>query len=137
MMTIPKSDQPHPLQQPAMKSFVTTITILRLSTSTCSECSRAIKKTRPATCTTCGQSRHLACTYLLTCERECIQDGCREWRWCGTEQSPSKNTIPCLHQYTTSKILENTMLKNEPVVHPKIQEVRGTTKQILQNPFLN
>ena len=57
------------------KVFVMAVTFQSLLTFTCSECRRVIKKSCPrATC--CGQSRHLAFTYLPRRERESICDGC-------------------------------------------------------------
>ena len=66
-----------------------------LLTFTCSEYNWMFKKSSPkAASTTCGQSQHLACTYLPRREREGIHDGCQEWRCCGTAQSPSTSTRP-------------------------------------------
>ena len=94
-MTMPNADLLHPLHQSAMKSFATPVTYQSLLTFTCSQCHRVIKKSSPrATCTTCGQYRNLACTYLPRRERKSIRDGCQEWRCCGTAQSPSKSTVP-------------------------------------------
>ena len=73
-MTMLNSDLQHSLHQSAMKSFVTPITVLSLSTSTWSECHRVIKKSSlRATCTSCGQSSYLVCTYLPRHERGSIQ----------------------------------------------------------------
>ena len=123
MMTVAKSDLPHALYQLSMRSFVTPVTFVNLSTSTCYECYRVIMTSMPrATCTTCGQSRHLTCNRLSRRERESIRDGCREWRCCGTAQSTSTSTTSCGHFYTTSRIPESTMLWEESVVHMRTQQ---------------
>ena len=94
-MTMQNLDLLHPLHQPTRKSFVTPVTFQSLFTITPSECHRVIKKlSQRATCTICGQSRHMTCTYLPRREGECNCDGCRELRCCGTAQSPSTNTMP-------------------------------------------
>ena len=62
---MPNSDLLPPLHQPAMKSFVTHVTLQSLLTFTCSEYNRVIKKSSPKnTCTTCGQFHHQAYSYL-------------------------------------------------------------------------
>ena len=130
MMTMPNSDLLH---QPAMKSFVTPVTFQSLLTFTCSECHRVIMKSSlRITCTTCGQSRHLACTNLSRRERECIRYGCREWRCCGTAQSPSTSTMPSQYHPTPSQLSESTMLQEVPIIHPVSQEDGVTTHPITQ-----
>ena len=110
-----------------MKSFVTPVNFHSLLT--CSQCHRAIKKSSPrATCTTCGQTRHLACTYLPR-ERESIRDGSREWRCSGTVQSPSTSTMPSPNHPTPSEICESTMLQEVPIIHLKTQSYRENLTQ--------
>ena len=115
-MTMPNSDLLHPLHHPAIKNFVTPVTFKSLLKFTCSKCHRVIKKSSPsATCTNCGQSRHLACNYLPRRERESIHDGCQEWRCCGTAQSPSTSTMPSQNHPTPSQISESTMSQEMPI----------------------
>ena len=128
-MTMPNPDLLFPLHQPAMKSFETLVTSLSRLTFTCSECHRVIRKSRSrATCTTSGQSRHLACTYLPRRERESICDGCREWRCCVTAQSPSTSTMPSRNHSTPSEIFESTMLQEVTIIDLKTQQ-DGVTKR--------
>ena len=130
-MTMPNQDLPHQLKQLATKSFVTPISIPNLLTCTCYECHRVIKKSSPsATSPTCTQSRHLACTYLPRQERESIRDGCREWRCCGTAQSPSPSTMPAPCQ-----ISESTMSHEVPIIHLKTKEDVVTNRLIQQQKF--
>ena len=53
--------------------------------------------------------------------RESIHDGCREWRCCGTAQSPSASTTPSRNHPTPSVIPESTMLQEAPIIHPKME----------------
>ena len=113
-MTMPNSDLLHP---PASNDdFCVTFQSLL----TCSGCHIVIRKSRStATCTTCGQSRHLACTYLSRWERESICDGCREWRCCVTAQSLSTSTMPSRNHLTPSQSSESTMLHEVTIIHPE------------------
>ena len=84
-LTMTNSDLRNPLIQPAMRSFMTLITVLSLSTYTRSECRTVINKSSMrANCTTCCQSSNMACTYLPRHERESFWDSCWEWHCHGT-----------------------------------------------------
>ena len=115
-VTMLNSDLQHPPHQPAMRSFVTPITVPSLSTSTCFECRIMIKKSSLiATCITCGQCRHLVCAYLPRCERESIRDGHHEWLCCDTAQSPSTSTMPRpLHNQSNTQEHHVTRASNPP-----------------------
>ena len=115
-MTMLDSGLLHPLHQPAMKSFVIPVTILSLSTYTCFECCRVIKKSiLRAICTTCGQSCHLAWTYLPRRERESILYDCREWRCCAQhnhhQQAPCQaETITLPFKYPKAQLDKKSQL---------------------------
>ena len=130
---MPNSDSLHPLHQPAMKSFVTPVTFQSLFIFTYSDFHGVIKNSSPrASCTTCDQSRHLACTYMPSHERKSICDGCRDWRCSGTAKSPSTSTMPSRNHPTTSQIPESTMFQEIPIIHQKPEEDGATTRQIPQ-----
>ena len=89
------------------------------------------KLTRSDT-TRCGQSRHLASTYLSRRERESICDGSREWRCCGTIQSPSTITMPSQNHPTRRQTSESTMLQEVSIMHTKTQEGGASIRPIEQ-----
>ena len=96
---------------------------------------RSGKSCPRATCTTCGHIQNMACTCLSSRERESIRDGCREWRCCDTDQSPSTSTMPSRSHPTPSQISERTMLQEVLIIHQKTQHDGVSTRPISQKKF--
>ena len=98
---------------------------------TCSEWYSEIRKSSPKeTCTTRGQSRHLACIYLWRRERESISVGYREWCCWGTFQSPLSSTMPSRNHPSSRQMPNSTMLQELPIIHTKTLEDAITTRII-------